>query len=330
MDPTASATAPLACTDPQVDGKVLDAQISCSSIGIEGESDVHVVTAQSTPSGQYSDKPLMEDKALAAVIDTVRAQDTDGSDLDNDDDDNDDDDGVAHVGLDMKVKSYSTSSGSYSDGASEGKALSAGSQESDSDVESDNHHPTSTESNSNNMNPTMSNISAPNESITPNYYNYLGSPGYLNAAITVSEFFYSMLKFTVADEIRKYCNEMAVLTKLRDIFCSGLMNYNHYVNLNFTPTRKELLQCFCRSAAIFCKTNQARVDLIIPVHLGGPLIEENMSYILIQSKNYASSGKSNDFLTCATSHLSAHYAGIEDVPRNLYISMYIGLGGKTK
>jgi hypothetical protein len=159
---------------------------------------------------------------------------------------------------------------------------------------------------------------------------YLEMPNYLNAPISVSDFFYSMVHSEIAAKVRDYCSGMSTSTKRRNPFIKGTINFTHVVHLNYTPKKSDLLNCFCRSAAIDCKTGQAGSDFIIPVLLGTELTEDNMTYILIQSKNYASGGKDKDYSTSAGTHLSAHFVGIEDVPRELYISMYIGLGGRMK
>jgi hypothetical protein len=45
------------------------------------------------------------------------------------------------------------------------------------------------------------------------------------------------------------------------------MSFSHFVKIEFTPERKDLLKYFLRGAAICCKAGQAGIDLIIPILL---------------------------------------------------------------
>jgi hypothetical protein len=50
-------------------------------------------------------------------------------------------------------------------------------------------------------------------------------------------------------------------------FLSGKLFFTHYIGCNYTPTLADLAEFFKRGAAVLCKTNQAGVDMIIPVLL---------------------------------------------------------------
>ena len=45
----------------------------------------------------------------------------------------------------------------------------------------------------------------------------------------------------------------------------GTMSFSHFIQLEYTPTERDLLDLFIRGAAACCKAGQAGVDLIIPI-----------------------------------------------------------------
>ncbi len=53
----------------------------------------------------------------------------------------------------------------------------------------------------------------------------------------------------------------------RNIILEGMVNFNHFTQVYYTPTRRDLLHCLIRRAAVVCKRGQVGVDLIIPVAL---------------------------------------------------------------
>lgn len=60
-------------------------------------------------------------------------------------------------------------------------------------------------------------------------------------------------------------------------FLSGKMFFTHYIGCSYTPTLADLAEFFKRGAAVLCKTNQAGVDMIIPVLLPTDAIASSAS-----------------------------------------------------
>jgi hypothetical protein len=50
-------------------------------------------------------------------------------------------------------------------------------------------------------------------------------------------------------------------------FLEGKMFFTHFISCNYTPTLADLADFFKRGAAVLCKSNQASIDMIIPILL---------------------------------------------------------------
>ncbi|KAI9352537.1 hypothetical protein DFJ73DRAFT_830068 [Zopfochytrium polystomum] len=91
---------------------------------------------------------------------------------------------------------------------------------------------------------------------------------------------------------------------------------------------------FARGAAVWCRVGTVGVDLIIPVLMPDRNNEyvihaDNMTYVLVQVKNYADRAKDKNFPHSATAGNSALSCDLDTVPRHMYLSLFLSFGGKT-
>ena len=63
----------------------------------------------------------------------------------------------------------------------------------------------------------------------------------------------------------------------KEAVLQGRMSFSHFIQLEYTPTKRDLLDLFIRGAAACCKAGQAGVDLIIPI-LMKPSVDEARQY----------------------------------------------------
>ncbi|KAJ1566607.1 hypothetical protein HK405_009114, partial [Cladochytrium tenue] len=129
------------------------------------------------------------------------------------------------------------------------------------------------------------------------------------------------------------CAARSAATGLPDPMKCGFVSFTHFVPLHTRVNdMRQLAILFARSAAIRCSPGTPGVDLVIPVIM--PNAEEeyvvhadNMSYILVQIKNYALRGKDAGYPASATEFNSAVRCGLDSMPQHLYLSLYLALGG---
>ncbi|KAI9325467.1 hypothetical protein DFJ73DRAFT_965817 [Zopfochytrium polystomum] len=154
-------------------------------------------------------------------------------------------------------------------------------------------------------------------------------------ALSVTDFLRSTFSTTLAEALAEESMKRSQFTNLPDPIAKGKVSFTHFVQM-FEPVTDltELTLLFTRGAAVCCKTVNPGVDLIIPVLLPNRenhyvTYAENMTFILVQVKNYADRGKDPMFTFTSTKGNSAHRCGLGPFPKHLYISIYMGLGGNS-
>ncbi|KAL7746952.1 hypothetical protein RI367_007664 [Sorochytrium milnesiophthora] len=156
---------------------------------------------------------------------------------------------------------------------------------------------------------------------------------YMSAPFTLAAFLRQLVGCRVLEQLRLRSREMAARNKLPDLVDKGMLAFTHFGYVNEPLQRKHLLPLFRRGAAVCCMQGQTGVDLLLIVLLPDAdgqyrVCEENLSYVLVQVKNYKNTTRCTDFVMAATAHLSAAAVGIEDLPRHTYLSLLMSLGGR--
>jgi hypothetical protein len=105
-------------------------------------------------------------------------------------------------------------------------------------------------------------------------------------------------------------------------FLKGRVFFTHFTSVTYSVKRSDLIDFYERGVAILCKRNQAAVDMIIPVRL----CQDDMSYILVQVRNYThSDGK----YKLASLELRPENADLSEEPADYpYLALYLQLGYK--
>ncbi|KAI9356564.1 hypothetical protein DFJ73DRAFT_823169 [Zopfochytrium polystomum] len=153
--------------------------------------------------------------------------------------------------------------------------------------------------------------------------------------IGLDEFLQSTLQESDVSIIREESNKRSNFMHLPDPMAVGKVSFTHFVRLfDIIRNMTELALLFARGAAVWCRVGTEGVDLIIPVLMPNRNNEyvvhaDNMTYILVQVKNYADRGKDKDFPRSATTKNSALACDLDTVPRHQYLSLFLSFGGKT-
>ncbi|KAI9366892.1 hypothetical protein DFJ73DRAFT_7199 [Zopfochytrium polystomum] len=163
-------------------------------------------------------------------------------------------------------------------------------------------------------------------------------PGFLAAdsvlfsgAIGVLSFLEATFTAAAVGELRRASKRLAFLTGLPDPVEVGQISFTHFVPMFDRVTNmRDLATLFSRGAAVKCPPGCPGVDLIIPVLMPGrtgdySLLAENMTFILVQVKNYQLRGQDQSYPDSATRHNSPQRCGLDTFPQHLYISLYMGL-----
>ncbi|CAG8805753.1 15781_t:CDS:2, partial [Gigaspora margarita] len=149
--------------------------------------------------------------------------------------------------------------------------------------------------------------------------------------VTIEEFLRSLLADNVYEKIENRLEKKVEFTGRK--FCEAYVKFTHFINITYTPDRKDLGDALIRGVAFSCKRNQQGVDIIIPTYMGTldeTINEDRISYILIQVKNHSTNNKGHGYLKSATTMLSPAYIGIEDLPHMPFLSLYLQLGAKSE
>ncbi|CAG8831448.1 30742_t:CDS:1, partial [Racocetra persica] len=110
--------------------------------------------------------------------------------------------------------------------------------------------------------------------------------------VTLEEFLKSLLVDNVYEKIKNRLEETVKFTGRK--FSEAYIKFTHFINITYTPKRKDLGDALIRGIAYSCKRNQQGVDIIIPLYMGTldeKFNEDRISYILIQIKNHATNNK---------------------------------------
>ncbi|CAG8831877.1 11791_t:CDS:1, partial [Gigaspora margarita] len=145
--------------------------------------------------------------------------------------------------------------------------------------------------------------------------------------MTINEFLKSLLADNVYKKIEDNLKTQVKFTGTT--FGEAYIKFTHFINVTYTPNRKNLGKALMRGVAFSCKRNQRGVDIIIPIYMGilhERLNEDRISYILIQVKNWATDNKGDDYPLSATAKLSPAYIDIEKLPYMPFLSLYLQLG----
>ncbi|CAI2192361.1 9871_t:CDS:1 [Funneliformis geosporum] len=156
---------------------------------------------------------------------------------------------------------------------------------------------------------------------------------FMSSPIFLKEFLRDLLNSSIVDGLAKRSSNLSKKTKLTDIIECGKIAFTHFVYVDRIPNIAEMLMLFSRGAAICCRRGQPGSDLIVIVLLPNEnnqylLQEQYITYLLIQVKNYHNRAKDPEYKSSATTKLSTAFTGLDQVPRHLYLSMYMGFGGK--
>ncbi|CAG8852198.1 13669_t:CDS:1, partial [Gigaspora margarita] len=149
--------------------------------------------------------------------------------------------------------------------------------------------------------------------------------------MTINEFLKSLLADEVYKKIEDRLNKRVNFTGTK--FGEAYIKFTHFINVTYTPKRKNLGNALIRGVAFSCKRNQRGVDIIIPIYVGTldeKLKEDRISYILIQVKNWSTDNKGDDYPLSATAKLSPAYIDIEKLPHLPFLSLYLQLGAITE
>ncbi|KAJ1567733.1 hypothetical protein HK405_004960, partial [Cladochytrium tenue] len=151
---------------------------------------------------------------------------------------------------------------------------------------------------------------------------------------------YDFLQHTFANELVRgiagTSAELSQRTGLADPVRVGKLSFTHFVPLYEKATDpRELAVLFGRSAAIRCANGTAGVDLIIPVLMPDKngkyyVLGENMTSILVQVNNHSRTPGSAYYRESATASNSLQWCGLDPMPPQIYLSLYMALGGKAK
>ena len=149
--------------------------------------------------------------------------------------------------------------------------------------------------------------------------------------VTINEFLKSLLADNVYKKIEDHLKMQVKFTGMK--FGEAYIKFTHFINVTYTPERKNLGDALIRGVAFSCKRNQRGVDIIIPIYMGTlheNLNEDRISYILIQVKNWSTDNKGDDYPLSATAKLSPAYIDIEKLPHMPFLSLYLQLGAITE
>jgi hypothetical protein len=109
-----------------------------------------------------------------------------------------------------------------------------------------------------------------------------------------------------------------------DRFLNGKVYFTHFTYVSYSLTTEADLMSFCRNGqAIFCKSGQKLIDLLIPVVLDTHLTTPRFTFIAVQCKNHLSFG--TDGHKKAEKAYSAENAGFMswDLP---YLVLFMSIG----
>ncbi|CAG8844925.1 5823_t:CDS:1, partial [Racocetra persica] len=160
-----------------------------------------------------------------------------------------------------------------------------------------------------------------NTNVSQNYFRFM----------TIEEFLKSLLADNVYEKIRDRLEEEVQFIGRK--FGEAYIKFTHFINITYTPNRKDLKDALIRGIAYSCKQNQQGADIIIPLYIGTldeKINEDHISYILIQVKNQSIDHKGYKYLESATTCLSPAYIGIEDISYMPFLSLYMQLGAKSE
>jgi hypothetical protein len=146
----------------------------------------------------------------------------------------------------------------------------------------------------------------------------IGGVGY----ITVDDLINKLLKNECYQKFKEYSTVVSNFKGKEDPM-NGKVSFNHFCRVNDTVSLSVLVEFFARGAAIVCKKNQKGVDLVIPVLMGDTLIKENMTFILVQVKNYFKSADTD----YPSSAIMDPDVVIDDFSGDhMYFSLYMNVG----
>jgi hypothetical protein len=139
---------------------------------------------------------------------------------------------------------------------------------------------------------------------------------------TVGNFLSSLFGPAVLQKVRAEAalRDINELLEYR-IFCS------HFSLVGKLPDRTQLLACLQRSMGILCHRNATAIDAIIPICRGNVASKENISFIVIQIKNYSSSTDPNKAL--ADTNLECKRTGL-DSGGHPFVALHMQLGNENK
>lgn len=109
----------------------------------------------------------------------------------------------------------------------------------------------------------------------------------------------------------------------------GVISFNHFSYVSYTPRKNELLEFMARGTAVLCKDMERGIDLIIPILMPNNdgqylLHEDNITYLLVQVKNHkkSASEKSNRKVF---QKMTPEFVGLENSHYD-YISILMNVG----
>ncbi|CAG8634928.1 12267_t:CDS:2, partial [Ambispora gerdemannii] len=158
-------------------------------------------------------------------------------------------------------------------------------------------------------------------------------------SITVQEFLDALVGSQAFEKLKSVLDEQANSNN-SVMLRNSKIRFNHFVYVDFTSTRMNLIDFFFRGAAILCKRNQkGTTDLIIPIAMvqddETPVTENNLSFISIRVRNRETdsqpTGDDYQFKRQRTDNIfkqTARYIGIDSsIPFPLpYLGIYMNLG----
>src|SRR5438132_2746844 len=146
-------------------------------------------------------------------------------------------------------------------------------------------------------------------------------------SMTLEQFLSSLLASDNFDKVK------LEISKSKNSPLNLRLRFNHFIQCTYTPTRMQLVEFFCRCAAVLCKRNQTGVDIILPLFSGtedDDLAPARFSYVLIQIKNHKGKRVDSNFPNSAASMLTPVYAELEyEKPYLPFLSLYMSLGAPS-
>ncbi|KAI9336654.1 hypothetical protein DFJ73DRAFT_20226 [Zopfochytrium polystomum] len=152
-----------------------------------------------------------------------------------------------------------------------------------------------------------------------------------SGAVSVLAFLEATLPTVAVQQLRGASALLASQTGLPDPVTEGKVSFTHFVPMfERVTSMRDLATLFSRGAAVKCSPGCPGVDLIIPVLMPDVtgnfrILEGNMSFLLVQVKNYHLRGQDRSFPDSATVDNSPQRCGLDPFPQHLYLSVYMGL-----